>query len=1184
MRCHALDGGWGRVAVAAVAAGVMAAGSTSATVEVRGSLEGAPEGATVEVALVRAPTLYELFAAVLNDDPGGLYTVEATVQAVDGRYALEVADPGVRWVRVRGFGAASLARLLVGPETDTLLPPLEFQRRAFCTLTLEGPTSAWIVRGESPGDLGYSRSWTTWPPLRRLEAGRKTRYEFEAGRTAPYSSRSRRELVPLTIGAPGYEPAVVECEPGADVAVELRRSTEPVVEGVLRRDGSPVAGAILVREDGWPVGTTDALGRYRTPEGVYRMYAADGGLDVAELVGGVGKLAGRAPLPVAVSVRRIASSRDGSPSYAAVHWSSTGAPLALDRGRVTEVRRFLIAAGPGAARTTVLAEHFAPLTITWLAPPAALSLEPLLGLEGVVVDSTGAGVGGVEVSVDGFGARPMALSDGAGQFMVEVAEPVGREQLVARATGYREARRRLSDVLSTGTAQRIVLNLLPARAIRGRLVAAGSGGGIRGTVGLAREWGSEGFVGEAALWNLEDPAMLRVVSTDGDGVFRLDPVDESNVRLVAAAPGHGTVLRKLPEPDSGSDGHQPLGDVVLERETVLRGRVTDESGAPVADATVALGEGETAVRSLGRRPTRSAGRKLTAAADGRFRIGGLAHGDRLSLYVSAPGFVRASIPLVKVDAFLDAEEVEVRLREATELNGRVTDEVTGAGVEGVRVQFDQTVRGGFALARTDDSGAFRLGGLLVGTGVLTARADGYETLERTLAEPPQEPLELTLRPRPEIDVTGMVVRDGAPVAGASVSIGSAVSVTGALGRFLLKSAAGWASLECRVPGAPQTIRREVEVAATMGEVTIDVTPVVVRGRVIGPDQLPVSVAFVVARRGDGGWFDRRSARTGPEGEFELIVEPGPYVVSAEVDNADGPEVEVEVAAGSEPYVELTVARPGLLRVVVRGLDPAEAAEVVLQVETRRDGGGTSSRGMARATGGTATEPVFEMPFQQPEGTTTVIVAVGSTGRSRRAPLRMALTGVTEVEISFADETGLVEGTVTLDGWPLAGERVYVTNERRNLAWSVSTDHRGGFLIDGLRRGDEIFVSAVGESRRVRVAEAIARVELEARSAAVRGRLLDAETGLPAAGLRVSAVPAGSSGVSSVTRSVRRQTTTRTADDGSFVIDGLFAVRYRLEVRPPGTDLSAENVAGSSDVDLAAGDLDVTLAVRAPVDQ
>lgn len=235
----------------------------------------------------------------------------------------------------------------------------------------------------------------------------------------------------------------------------------------------------------------------------------------------------------------------------------------------------------------------------------------------------------------------------------------------------------------------------------------------------------------------------------------------------------------------------------------------------------------------------------TADADGSFRIGGLAHGDRLALHVSAPGFVRATIPLVKVDASLDFEEVEIRLREAAELSGRVTDEVTGAGVEGVRVRFGQTVRDGSAWAETDSGGEFRLRGFPVGAGVVTARADGYETFERTLAEPPREPLELVLRPRPEVDVA--------------------------------------------------------------------------------------------------------------------------------------------VEAGSEPYVELTVPLPGSLRVVVLGLETAEAAEVVMQVETRRDGGGTSSRTMTRATGGTATEPVFEMPFQEPEGTTTVIVAV-DVSLAVRAPV------------------------------------------------------------------------------------------------------------------------------------------------------------------------------------------------------
>ena len=113
----------------------------------------------------------------------------------------------------------------------------------------------------------------------------------------------------------------------------------------------------------------------------------------------------------------------------------------------------------------------------------------------------------------------------------------------------------------------------------------------------------------------------------------------------------------------------------------------------------------------------------------------------------------------------------------------------------------------------------------------------------------------------------------------------------------------------------------------------------------------------------------------------------------------------------------------------------------------------------------------------------------------------------------------------------------------------------------------------------------ARVDLEARPATVRGRLLDVETGLAGGrGMRIAAVPSQSADLTEVANAARRRMSTRTAEDGSFVLDGLFAVRYRLEVRPPGTDVSAESVAGSSDVDLAGGDLEVTLAVRAPVDQ
>ena len=1175
MRCNVFGGVLNRIAAAGLAAAMLAAAGASASVDVHGSIGDSADAGPVQVSLVPAPSLHELFSAVLNDDVGGLYPVEATVDVVDGRFVLQVAEPGVRWIRVRSAGAVERAFLLIGPETHTLLPSHDLKKPTFCTVSLETPASAWISRGESLRDFGYARNWTAWQLIRRIEAGRPVRHEFAGGRIVSSRSGSRRFEV-LTIGAPGYEPEVVECEAGADHAVELKRQADPAVSGVLKRDGVPEPAAILVGEGGWPAGATDEQGRFLAPAGVYHVLTADGGLDAVEHVAGVADLIGRAPPPVAVSYRRSSSRSDETAKWSAVHWSSAGAPLAFDGGRLTG--GLLMAEGPpGAARTTVLAERFAPLEIDWASPPAALSLEPLLWLEGTVADPTGAGVGGARVSISGYGARPVAWSDGAGRFSLEVFESPGRRQLVARAAGYSETRRDLSEVWGAGR-QPIVLEVVPYRAIRGRLVSTAAGG-IRGTVGLAGPWDSKRFIGDAALWNVgDDPTLLQVVSTEDDGEFALDPGGARDTWLVAAAPGHGTVRRRLPASDSGSPGERSVGDVVLEPEIVMQGRVVNGNGVPVDAAAIVLGDGETFVHSFRRGPMRAPARKLTAGPDGRFRIAGLAPGDQLSLLVSAPGFVRESIPLVRVDASLAAEEVEVRLREALELSGRVTDEVTGSGVEGVRVRFGQTARGGSAWAKTDETGEFLLSGFPVGAGVLSALADGYEDLEFPLSEAPGEPLELVLRPKPEIEVTGTVIREGAPVAGASVRIESALSLTDASGRFAVKSAQGQASLVCRVPGASQVIHRQVEVDANLGDLTIDVTPVVLRGRVIEPDGTPMPTASVSARPGEGGWVDTRRGQTGPEGEFELIVEPGSYVVTARSDNMDGPQVEVEVAVGEAPYVELTGPGAGLLRVVVRGLAPAEAGEVFLRVETIHPSGGMSSRGMRAATGGTAAEPVFEMPFRQPDGTTTVIASIESTGRSRRAPLRMAPTGVTEVKLSFTEDTVLLEGAVTLDGWPLAGERVLVIDERRNLAWSVNTDHRGHFLIEGLREGDEVAVAAVGRQRRVRVGETTSRGDFEAYSASVRGWLLDAETGLVAAGMRVSAVPAWSAGENDVTRTLRRQATTRTAEDGSFVIDGLFAARYRLEVRPAGRNLSTELVVGSSDVDLSGGDLDVTLAV------
>ncbi len=596
MRRNVFGGVLNRIVAAGLAAAMLAAAGASASVDVHGSIGDAADAGPVQVSLAPAPSLHELFSAVLNDDLNGLFPVEATVDVVNGRFTFEVDEPGVRWVRARSAGAGEWAFLLVGPETNTLLPPHDLKKLAFCTVSLKNPSSAWIVRGGSLRDFGHARSWTVWPPIRRIEAGRPARHEF-GGRIVSSRSGLRRFEV-LTIGAPGYEAEVVECEAGADLAVELKRPTAPAVSGVLRRNGVPERSAILVGENGWPAGATDERGRFRALAGVYHVLTADGGLDAVEHVAGVADLIGSARPPVAVSHGRSLSRSEKTARWAAVHWSSAGALLALDGGRLTG--GLLMAKGPpGAARTNVLAERFAPLEIDWASPPVALSLEPLLRLEGTVADPAGAGVGGASVSINGTGARPVAWSDGAGRFSLEVFESPGQGQLVARAAGYGEARRDLSEVRGAGR-QPILLELVPHRAIRGRLVAA-AGGGIRGTVGLAGPWDSERFIGDAALWNVgDDPTLLQVVSTEDDGEFALDPAGARDGWLVAAAPGHGTVRRRLPASDSGSLKEQSVGDVVLEPEIVLQGRVVDENGAPVEAAAIALSEGETFVHSLRR--------------------------------------------------------------------------------------------------------------------------------------------------------------------------------------------------------------------------------------------------------------------------------------------------------------------------------------------------------------------------------------------------------------------------------------------------------------------------------------------------------------------------------------------------------------------------------------------------------
>lgn len=219
----------------------------------------------------------------------------------------------------------------------------------------------------------------------------------------------------------------------------------------------------------------------------------------------------------------------------------------------------------------------------------------------------------------------------------------------------------------------------------------------------------------------------------------------------------------------------------------------------------------------------------------------------------------------------------------------------------------------------------------------------------------------------------------------------------------------------------------------------------------------------------------------------------------------------------------------------------------------------------------AADPLF-VRANPPEGTAVVVARTGPSGRAERRTVDVLPRGVTELEIAFDDgeTSGVLSGVVTVDGSPLAGAPVFVIDERAGDAWAVRTDHRGRYFVDGLRRGP-VEIAAVGERRTVTVdGEGVA--DFRARSAVLAGRVVRADDGGPAAGFEVVAIPAHAP--LEAAERVGQTGVVQSAEDGTFVIDGLFRASYRVIARRRGG-----RVAGSATVDLALPAGEIVIAVQ-----
>lgn len=259
----------------------------------------------------------------------------------------------------------------------------------------------------------------------------------------------------------------------------------------------------------------------------------------------------------------------------------------------------------------------------------------------------------------GFGVRlgewgwPAAVTDDEGRARIRVASARPRLEIVGPA-GWTTP----LSLISGAAGDPVGIQLPPPVEISG--------------VVLDRETGEP----LAGAWVWQGPP----VTTDRAGRFLLHVAPATQVRLYAAALEHQPWWFDRPVKNGRIENLR----ILLPQAVMIRGRVVDEAGAPVAD-------GDVRVRPVMRAPmswkSRRGVMRVKTGPEGRFRIPARAV-EMFELRAEAEGF--APVELQRGRGEL-AEPIEIVLRAGTAITGRAVDP-DGEPLEGVEVSVFETLK------------------------------------------------------------------------------------------------------------------------------------------------------------------------------------------------------------------------------------------------------------------------------------------------------------------------------------------------------------------------------------------------------------------------------------------------------------------------------------------------------------
>jgi protocatechuate 3,4-dioxygenase beta subunit len=938
------------------------------------------------------------FAA--TTDVAGRFRIEAP----EGRYYAGVTRPGYTAITsdtleeamVELRGAAADAR------RDFELAPLrrvrgrvqdEEQRAiegAFVTLTSKQQPRVYSTHGSSY--FGGDSAWTAADGTFDL--------------TFPPQEGSEGEWVAMAL-KPGLAMGVVDGlkarGQGAPLAITLTRGVE-LAGRVVDEAGAPIAGAAVLLAES--AGFTGSLSRWdaRSGEDGWVRSDARGSFAVSVRPGAhelLVRAKGRAPralhayepasgsplsvvLEPAVEIRGRAVRADGAGvgGVQVYSWRALmGAPVVATTDDSGAFVLAGLAAGLYQVRASVEGRAFGEmLTAEAPATDVRIELKPAGRVEGRVTSSRtrqpvdrftvtveSAQRGGVDGDIRGSEFPTGAAGEEPGRFSV-LDVPYGETAVVVMAPGF--TGRRIPIVVSSDATPELEVALDPGFVLRGRA----SGEDADPLAGVQVSGGGEWYEHAAAQTNTQ-------------GEYELEGLPAGSFELTFQHEGYRSTRRTV------DVSRESRADVVLSRGVTVSGVVLSADGKAAAKAYVQASS-SVAGADEGSVP---------ADSSGRFSMSGLSPG-RYTFTASSTDGGEAKAEDVDVEHTGPLRLVLTRARTAV-LIGRVIGLPPSAEDRFVFVEAkgDQ----GSDRGQVDATGAFRLEGVPTGavrvSAVMTAgdgsmRSSRVSALEIVAGTESETVIEFAN----DITVSGTVVRDGLPAAGASVSFQSksgplARALTDASGRYSVQGLEA-GLYEVEVSGIDLSYQADHAVSAT-SELDIDATGAALAGSVAdAASGNPIDDAEVSLWRLDDSTHPTTTVRTNASGTFQArSVREGAYRLLTSKDGygQDARPLELRRGAAEDVRVDLTPSEGLSVRVVDARDDRALEAVVAVRdmahqvVANRHSGVGTD---------GTLTIPLAPGPYLLSTSATgygTATLQVNAPGHGLRVPLTPGGTLVVE---------------------------------------------------------------------------------------------------------------------------------------------------------------------------------------------